>query len=240
MRFIHLFAVGCLIIATTGFSQENGSTKITVFKPEDSKPTSTGALHPSADLHCLKWNYSVLSRGMFLVNYEFTLQKKLTAEVGLGLTYRDFLFEATHNNSFDNSSLVGKYNFGGEAGIRFYPRDHDNFEGVYLSPMISYRKYSLTTSTDMYSNIQYVNTISSFTPGYNLLDLQLKFGYQYESIWDWDLLSDFYVGVAIRNATVNYYETVQNPTTGGTEHVSTQKKIQFPQFLFGFKFCVPF
>gem|GEM_PF-3223020 len=226
-------------IASADYVQGGASTKITIFKPEDNKPTNVGTLQNNPDLHCLKWNYSLLTRGIFLMNYEFQFQKKLAAEVGLGITYRDLIFETSHSSYFDNTSFKANYNFCGEAGIRFYPRDFDDFEGLYLSPMISYRKYSLTLQ-DGYSNNPYINTISSFSPGYNFVDIQLKFGYQYESLWDDDILGDFYVGVAFRNATINSYSEVHNSTTGGTDYVSTQTKIQFPQLLFGFKIGVPF
>ncbi len=106
--------------------------------------------------------------------------------------------------------------------------------------MVSYRKYSLSTEDDVNSHIPYINTIAGFKPGYNFTDLQLKFGYQYESLWDWDVLGDFYFGVASRSATINYYNEVHDAITGGTQYVSTQKRKQLPQILCGFKICFPF
>lgn len=239
MKKTFFIFVSFIIIVIPVISQENGSTKITIFKPEDNKPTRAD-IPRQQDLHCLKWNYFALIRGVFLINYEFQLKKKLSAEIGLGLTYRDLIFEATHDSYFNISSYKAKYNFCIEGGVRFYPKDFDSFEGIYFSPMFSYRRYTLTTATDLYSSYQFTNTIFSFKPGYNLVDLQLRFGYQYESFWYLDLLGDFYVGAGMRNATVNYYAGVHNATTGGTDYVSTKKQLQFPQLLCGFKICVPF
>ena len=236
------------------------STKIKVFRPNDSQPTNSSdstivskfskenVFVPKVYKHNVKWNYSLLFRGVFLMNYEFLLKKKITGEVGLGLTYRDLVFEISKNQN-------NGYNFGaaiepiykpcGEAGFRFYPTGFDNFEGFYLSPMFSYRNYVFSTNknTSSYSSLPYINTINNFNPGYRFLDLQVKLGYQYESIFGWgDFLADFYVGFASRNATINAYEAVQVTNWSGTQiqYVSTSYKKQYLQALIGWKICYIF
>ena len=235
------FYIAFFIAISMGFSQEEKSTKITVFKPQDNSPTTAPNAIPQQDMNCIKWNYSLLARGVFLMNYEFPLQKKISAEVGLGLTYRDYIFEVSHSNYFDNgnTATTGKFGLAVEGGIRLYPKDFDNFEGFFVSPVISYRSYSTPTSFSSNTGTQTLSS-SSFTPGYHFVDLQFKIGYSYESLWDDDLLGEIYAGVAIRNATVSYYATNINSTTLATQYVATKEKLQLPQFLFGFKFGIPF
>lgn len=235
--FVFLFVITLFCF---GQKIKQGST-ITVFKPEDTKAIIAADSGKNQDRHNIKWNYSLVTRGVFLINYETPLTNKITAEVGVGLAYRDYLFEMTKLLSvFDDDGTffegygAANTNVCGEVGIRFYPGKFDNFEGVYLSPMISYRKYSFSTEgqSSYYPK-------GDFTPGYNFLDIQFKFGYQYESLWSYDFLSDFYMGFGMRNATVNYYEYVSSST--GQDYIPVMKELKwYPQVLFGIKFCVPF
>jgi hypothetical protein len=240
IRKLTLLPIALFMAVSMGFSQEEKSTKITVFKPQDNSPISASDATQQKDVNCIKWNYSLLARGVFLMNYEFPIQKKISAEVGLGLTYRDYLFEFSHSNYFDigNTATTGKFGLAVEGGVRLYPKDFDNFEGFFVSPVISYRSYS--TPITLSPNSSTTQTLSYFTPGYHFVDFQFKIGYSYESLWDDDLLGEVYAGVAIRNATVSYYATNINPNTLSTQYVATKEKLQLPQFLLGFKFGIPF
>jgi hypothetical protein len=233
-KYILLFIVG-LLIHFVSVAQENTSTKITVFKPEDSGPTNAAAAKPTEYVNCIKWNYTALSRGVFLMNYEYILQKKLSAEVGLGLTFRDFLFEAFHGSYFSDLNSTAKFGFAIEGGIRFYPKEVNEFEGFFVSPIVSYRSYSVPQTTEPTSNNQ---PLTTFEAGYNFTDVQFKIGYSYESLWDVDLLGELYAGVAMRYATVNYYDL--NYVNGAAEYTATKAKLQLPQLLLGFKFGLPF
>lgn len=240
MKKTYIIFICFFILPRVGFCQnDGGATKITIFKPEDAKPVTTG--NPADRLqekNNIKWNYSLLSRGVFLLNYEFYLNSKLTGEVGAGLTLRDYIFEAFKGQFFlDNYSYGASSNpgFCGEGGIRFYPKGFDNFEGVFLSPIISYRNYALG-SQSLSSNR---TTKTSFVPGYKFLDLQFKFGYQYESIWSEDLYGEIYIGFALRKATVNYLQESYN-INNTVIYTPTEAKESFAQPLFGFKIGVPF
>jgi hypothetical protein len=221
------------------FSQENNTTKITIFQPGGVKAEDVPKPPPNTNL--IKWNYSMLSRGVFLMNYEFVLTDKLTGEAGVGLTYRDFIYETMKNESLLEYRNP-KVNFALEAALRFYPKKHDGFEGIYLSPAISYRKYAFDKQVELYGNGNYAGYSSTFYPGYSFVDLQFKFGYQYESWWVDDMITDFYIGFGYRSATSKYYElsTVNGGYSSSTIITPVTKSESYPQPLFGFKLGVAF
>ena len=187
--------------------------------------------------HCIKWNYCLLARGVFMLNYENLLDPKLSIEVGAGFTYRDLLYETSKATYFLGNGFKPNVRFALEAGVRFYPQEQDDFEGIYLSPMISYRSYSF--SVDNNSSQYTYPTLPGFNLGYRFTDLQLKFGYQYESgAMDIDVLSDFYFGVALRNVTTSYYK--EDKTGSSLTLIPITKKTSFPTLLIGCKLAIPF
>ena len=223
------------------YSQNNTSARITVFKPGDNSNGPKQLSHKDSlaghDHNCIKWNCSLLVRGVFLVNWEFRATGNLTVELGLGLTYRDFIFEATHSDMADNNGNtigfgdnVGEpgINVCGEGGVRYYLSGFDNFEGIYIAGTISYRPYSFPNSSDiaLYGGSQ--------VPGYDFLDGQFKIGYQTTGYYS-DFTYDIYAGIGYRSATVKYYGTLTNSNTGQTIGVPQTLTEAFPQLLFGVK-----
>lgn len=241
-----------LLLCLFSQAQNNGAT-IHVFQPnqQTSYSTVTPAHKDSmrrADRNSLKWNWSLLTRGVFLINYERYLGSNLSLEVGAGITYRDFLFELTKSVGGDTveqfSSNTNTSEFGsaspklcGEVGIKYYPGGFDNMEGVYLEATVSYRSYSFPNPT-------YTPLIggTGYVPGYSFIDEQFKFGYT-ASNWFSDFTTEIYIGIGIRNATVNSYQDV---TTYNQfqDPVEAYKPITlhstYPQPLLGFKIGYPF
>ena len=228
-------------------AQNNGAT-IQVFHPSQQQ----GGYQPVTRAHkdsmrfmdknSIKWNWSLLTRGVFLINYERYIGANFSVELGVGLTYRDFLFEFTKSLGGDTikgfSGNTDASDFGsaspkacGEAGLRYYPGGYDNMEGVYLQGTISYRSYSFPNST-----YQPVMGGNGYVPGYNFLDEQLKFGYV-SSGWASDITGEFYVGIGWRNATVNTYEdteyVINYNMVRGYKPITLH--LSYPQLLLGFK-----
>src|SRR5690242_14058998 len=103
---IILFYSVFALFSVSAYAQEDPkSTKITIFKAEDN-PTKMDDKKKVILHNNIKWNWSLLGRGVFLMDYEFLINEKLTGEGGLGLTYRDPVFEL-----FNEAS--GTYYFGG-------------------------------------------------------------------------------------------------------------------------------
>jgi len=233
-----------ITISSIAFSQDAGTTRIQVFKPADGSPKDVTPKDSAsmADHNVIKWNYFLLGRGVFLINWEFRVTGNLTAELGLGLTYRDFVFEFSKYQLFgtQNSSGVDatspwadctpKVNPCGEAGLRYYLTGFDDFEGFYISGALSYRPYTFTAAP-----ITDPNTIQvgSITPSYSFLDFQFKVGYQIQSRSS-SFTYDSYIGVGYRSADMKYYNSVLE-TNGMIENVATSGNQSFPQFLFGAK-----
>lgn len=225
--------------------QNNGAT-VRVFHPgQQNAPVETQAHKDSmriVDKNALKWNWSLLTRGVFLINYERYIGGNFTIEIGAGLTYRDFLFEFTKSvggdtiEQFQNSNSTSAFGSAspkmcGEAGLKYYPGGYDNMSGVYLEADVSYRTYVFPSP-----EYQPVIAGSGYVPGYNFLDEQFKFGY-ISSSWFSDVTGEFYIGLGLRNATVNTYEDIDYSTYTSTVHA--YKPITFhltyPQALLGFK-----
>lgn len=240
-RWTHKIIICFLFFCNISFSRNGRSSDLFVFKPKYAKLKVLDKPADISDLqHCVKWNYSLLGRGVFLLNYERMFDPKMTIEVGFGITRRDLFYEAYKGRYYiENADLVPDVGIAIEGGVRFYPSDFEDFEGVYLSPMISYRKYNYTVEK-VTSSYTYPVLPSSFNPGYNFLDIQLKFGYQTEDFFNWDLdvLTDLYVGFALRNSTAQYYKLENTGIT--TLLTPVTKRGQYPQALFGCKIAIPF
>jgi hypothetical protein len=193
------------------------------------------------DRNCLKWNWSVITRGEFLINYEIYLTGNLSAELGIGITYEDFLYETTYNQTSANFASNSAYgaaspSLGGEGGLRYYPRGYNNMEGIFLEATLSYRAYS-------FPNSNFTPISGKLVPGYDFFDCQFKFGYVTTS-WFNDFVTEFYIGIGIRNATVRSYESVliQSPNSpyGYEEYQPQTVHVTYPQPLLGFKFGYAF
>ncbi len=234
-----VFLIVYSFISSLSIGQNDQSVKITVFKPSEEK--TTVATKIMQDQNCIKWNYSLLARGVFLLNYEHPISKKVSAEVGLGVTYRDLIFETYSGLPFNDFGSNNKnFGFAVEGGVRLYPKDFDNFEGFFISPIVSYRTYSTPQPTANSSSSSTTTAVpnSNFKPGYNLMDLQFKIGYAYESFWDWDIIGEVYAGFAMRYADVKYYDLDNN--TSVSQYTPKEESIKLPQFLFGLKVGLPF
>ncbi len=225
--------VGIFVFTATVLVAQNGqSTKITVFKPTNGKPENVTKADSLASIehNCIKWNYFLLGRGVFMMNYEFLIKGNLTGEIGLGLAYRDFIFEVMkgmdgNGNSYWANDGTPTIHLCGEGGLRYYFTELDNFEGAYVGLSLSYRPYSFPGSPN-------IGQYGTLIPGYNFFDTQFKIGYQYESRYS-DFTYDTYIGFGYRNATLNYYE--QSNTNYGVTYVPQTIHESFPQFLFGAK-----
>jgi len=233
-----LFSISAVLNA------QNRNAAIHVFQPSADIPPPTRAqldtIHHT-DKNCIKWNWSVLTRGEFLLDYERYLGGNFTMELGAGITYEDFLFEATYNSTSADFSTNFNYGspslgLGGEAGLRYYLTGYDNMEGLFIEATVSYRPYS-------FPNAIFKPNTGTIIPGYDFLDEQFKFGYSNSSFFS-NFVTEVYVGVGIRNATIgNYAEeevsgsTIFNMTT---LYVPETTHVTYIQFLLGFKLGVPF
>ncbi len=181
-------------------------TKITVYEPfkTDQK------IDPSKDIkveeNCFKWNFSMLTRGGFVINYERLLKEQLSFEFGCGLTYRDYIFEMFKQgdmyysiyNSDENNSITAKLGYALEMSLRYYPKD-GNLEGFYVAPVFRYRSYSMELEKEVNSELQ------KYPSGYKMSEFGFVIGAQSE--WTWSgILWDYYFGVSYRMDRYHSFE----------------------------------
>ncbi len=257
-----------LLVFYTYFLVAQTPIKVTVFSNDSSntlkeyKPVTT--MGPNKNI--IKLNYCLFGRGVLLFNYERALTKHFTLEVGLGITYSDFIFTQIYDagqigndrivsnntstsgvnisqnilsNPFDNS--VNKIGYAMELSPKFY-FSRNEFDGFYISPYLSYRKYNFgLTIDDPNSNF----STSSQTYNdlyYNFLDAGGKIGYnfsisRYSNLYYFDV----YAGVARRSVHLNtLMETINNSNYGIDTYIEYIQTFTIPQFMLGAKFGVAF
>lgn len=223
------------ILLLSNLKAQNGqTTRITVFTPNNGSNRPQEVANNRDSLahiqhNYLKWNYFLLGRGVFMINYEFLITGNLTAEVGAGLTYRDFIFETIKGteqeggNSLWANDGTPAIHLTGSGGLRYYLGGFDNFNGVFVQADISYRDYSFPNSVS-------INAYgSNMVPGYTFLDEQFKIGFAHDAFFD-DFTYETYIGVGIRNSVWNYYALDQST---GTTYIPTTLHTTYPQFLLG-------
>lgn len=153
----------------------------------------------------LQWNFSLLTRGAFALQYERKINDYIGVEGGLGITYMDLMTELY---SFDDYSETKEYNGGLflSGALKIYPKQMDDFEGVYASPIFRYRTYSTTTSLyeSYYDGFSYVDAGEDFTQNYRATDMALLIGYQYEG--DSGILWNTYLGAGWTKKRYEQYE----------------------------------
>lgn len=183
----------------------------------------------SIQKHCLKWNMSLIPRGTFLLNHEYSFNNYFSAEYGVGITYRDFIYDNLfRKNDFymvPNESRESDFGYALEGSIRFYPKEYSSFNGIFIQTGVSYRKYNET-----YKNID--NKSNTIYGGNKMADYRLLFG-KIEETWSSDLIWEFYVGVGVRN--IHDEKVKYNEATDIYFLEHTDKNL--PQFLLGWKMC---
>ncbi len=161
----------------------------------------------------IKANVALLPRGVFMINYERGLTDYFTIQGGVGINHRDYL----HGTDFDaflwgdesamdyvDWNITMGYSY--ELMARFYPKQRDDFDGVYLAPLYRHRHYNamVTPSADAnavigasYGNDDYILTDDEVDMGLTVNEYSLLLGWQAES-WVSEVLFDFYLGIGYR------------------------------------------
>jgi len=131
----------------------------------------------------------------------------------------------------DGSTAGIGYSF--KADIKYFPGTNNLLDGIYLSPEISYRHYSI----DYPSNPANAGTASTIPGHTNKAELKLLLGHEAESDWIDNLFFDWYVGIGVRNTSALQYVPDANiPTQADRNSVSFTR----PSFYFGIKIGIGF
>lgn len=206
------------------------NTTVTVFDAEDAEEVVIK--NESVLKNAIKWNWSLLTRGVFMLNYERELKPWVSVEGGLGLCYRDFMFEGMgdvwqSSEVFDETSCtIIKPAI--EGRVRFYPFQLNDMEGFYCSLGYLNRNYGTETMID---DVAYESS-------YKFNESQFLIGWQYESWWLNNILADFYFGVGLRKYKTSSFE--EDYADQVTVYVLNEKEGSVPAVYMGFKLSVPF
>jgi hypothetical protein len=174
------------IIVTEG----SPATYFTTKKVAEKKPLRT----------TVKMNPLLLIQGDIPVYVEHKVAKKVTVELGLGMTYDNVITDALdvdhYPESTEKENLMG---YSIAAGLRYYPSStYETMEGYYFAPEIRYRQYKSITN-------QYLEETINVKQGRNITDFKLGFGYV-DFIED-RIFIDLYTGIGMRKR--NYYNMVK-------------------------------
>lgn len=183
------------------------------------------------DKNYIGWNLYALGRGAFVLGYERILHPKHAINVDLGLTYRDFIYEGINTETLETGSAkTGHYV---AAFYKFYPKEYSDFdEGLYLSPGVINRSYSVSYNVDYYNGSS--TKTAKVDGGYSMTEYLFKMGYVRESYLFDNLIGDMYIGVGSRSITRNTYDVVTD--NFGAEKITTAKETKrVPALYLGFK-----
>ncbi|HMU12410.1 MAG: hypothetical protein JST41_09900 [Bacteroidetes bacterium] len=190
-----LVAVLFVLLTTGATAQKNKPrTKVVLYKDRIAAQWDTVNCVKNA----IKINPLLFLRGEIPVYYERALSAKLSAELGVGVTYRNYInltIAGDHQDADDfgaGTRILSHPSF--HVGLRYYFTDDLEPQGAYMQAEFAYLKYGkLITEQDSTGQLSDRRRTDQRT--FN--DFRLYFGYQTlgaSSNW----LFDFYGGVALR------------------------------------------
>jgi hypothetical protein len=181
----------------------------------------------------IKINPLLFFRGEIPVYFERALSPRLSAELGLGLTYRNYITLPIDGDDADEFSagtkLRPKPSF--HFGARYYLMDDLEPQGTYLQVEFAYLNYTKDQDTK--------DSLGQFT-GINLTDerifndVRLLFGYQSLGTTS-NLLFDFYGGLGLRSRSLQIVKETVNTQTNAFTYVTEESTDVVPAFFLGVK-----
>jgi len=162
----------------------------------------------------IKWNFSLLNRGVFALTYERKINDYFSFEVGAGPTYyydfSYFIFNESFQNSLDVWGDKNEYGPGLflSAAPKFYPKKMDSFNGFFISPTYRYRTYNYTTTRAGWDDHLYYNSKEqTYKRSLKSTDLAFIVGFQWESLKEVVFSTYFGVGWAMKTYdNITYYD----------------------------------
>ena len=180
----------------------------------------------------VKLNPLLILAGDMPIYIEQKIAKKMSVEVGVGLTYDNMLTELLDSKHYrEDVDRENAMSYSVSGALRYYPsRVFPALEGYYFAPELRYRNYKANAFE--YNGERYeVPQSRTFT------DYKLTFGFV-DFIED-HILMDFYAGIGIRNRDyVNLITpgSVFNDQTQTMEYYTTRNETSLaPIFSLGFK-----
>lgn len=150
--------------------------------------------------NALKLDPLQVLRGEILVFYERRVTDRVSLEVGLGLTRRNWAFALFDVDADDlRRNINVRTGPSARLGIRFYLKDSPELNGMYIMPQVAYKVYEKNfAELDSAGELNGVDHIDRREIG----EFNVCFGYQHLS-YNSNFFYDVYVGIgyAIRRGT---------------------------------------
>ena len=210
-------------------AQDKPKTKVVLYKDRIAAQWDT----VNCVKNVLKANPLLFFRGEIPIYYERALSSRLSAELAVGLTYRNYIglnFTGDDVDDFSRGTeLIAKPSFHG--GFRYYMADHLEPEGGYVQVEFAYLNFTKNITTKD-STGQFTDVKLKDERIFN--DVRLYIGYQKLSgTSNW--LFDVYGGVALRSRSLTTVEETFNPTASHWDYAVKEDKDVVPAFFLGVK-----
>ncbi len=165
----------------------NSKNGIVIF---DNTKDETLQVPPVSKSNLIKIAPLQFARGDFGLQYERKLTRWLSANVGFGLTHRDYIFERiSEDQKYLSPYFKGSVGYSARLGLRFYIHRDYWPSGWYTTPEVAYRKYNLTANLKR-SNADGQLEDQALGIGYSFMECRAYGGY----VWT-DLLPGLSIDV---------------------------------------------
>jgi hypothetical protein len=226
-----LLALLALIATCASAQPDKPKTKVVLYKDRIAAQWDTVNCVKNA----IKANPLLFLRGELPLYYERALSSRLSAELGVGITYRNYVnltFAGDHADADDfgaGTKIIPSPS--GHLGFRYYLTDDLEPQGNYLQVEFAYLRYGKEIS-EKDSTGQFNGLINLDERTFN--DFRLYYGYQKLSgTSNW--LFDFYGGVAVRSRHMIIVNEDLNTTTKQWSYEIEEIDDLVPAFFIGVK-----
>lgn len=229
---LSLLLLAVLFVASGAFAQpDKPKTKVVLYKDRIAAQWDTVDCVKSV----LKINPLLFLRGEIPVYYERALSSRLSAELGLGITYRNYInltIAGDHPDADDfgaGTEIKPSPSF--HVGTRYYLADHLEPHGGYVQLEFAYLRYGKEITEKDSTGL-----LSSRTNLDERIfnDFRLYYGYQNISATS-NWLFDFYGGVALRLRDMTIVNEDLNIAEGKWTYLVEEKNDAVPAFFLGVK-----
>jgi hypothetical protein len=201
-----------------------------VIKVEMDNGTPDPAINNVHSNHILKINPFAFGRGDIPIYYENNFSGRLSLEVGVGLTIKDFLRETYSDSSMIkfnyNTNEEAKLGYSYRIGLRYYAASYGNEpEGIYFG--LNFRNQTYNSTLSSFRDI----TAQDEKLQVNNRDIFLSLGYVY--LIDENTYIDPFIGFGVRTRS---YDEVLSDGNGG--YTIDNNSDMVPLFILGFKLAI--
>lgn len=232
--YVRLLAMGFLLLVAHRCMAQEPKPKVILYKDR------LAAQFDTVDVvkNVIKANPLLFFRGEIPIYFEHALSHKLSLEVGLGVTLRDYMTLTFSGDDADDfgagTKIVPQLSY--HIAARFYLGEDLEPQGWYLQPEFAHLDYVKDIRGQAPDG---TFTDDTYRDQRTFDDLRLLAGYQMLS-WTSNWLFDVYGGVGYRSRNLNKVEERIDLTSGIYTYTLTETTDRVPVIFLGLKVGVGF